>query len=83
MYEILLPKGVGYKLDFVPTFQELQNLVVLINYSNTQTVLNKVLKYDTVYWDNSEVLKVDHCKTKVKTVWKGKHCKPFYQTSRW
>lgn len=25
----------------------------------------------------------DHCKVKVETHWKGKHCKPFYQTGRW
>lgn len=79
MYGLILPEEIGYKLDFVPTFQELRNLIVLSNYSSTYTnVFNKVLKYDTIYWDNSEILKVDHCKTKVKTVWKGKHCKPFY-----
>lgn len=46
---------------------------------NTLATLNypKELYYD---WTES---KPEHCKTKVNTVWKGKHCKPFYQAERW
>lgn len=55
-------------------FDSLQNInCVLHCYEET---------YQKHFWDYIEK-SPDHCKTKVETHWKGKHCKPFYQTGRW
>lgn len=52
------------------------------NLQNINCVLYCFGEYQPRFWDCIEK-SPEHCKTKVETHWKGKHCKPFYQTGRW
>jgi hypothetical protein len=61
--------------------------IPIINFDDNTYVLKcmttEELPYlKSVFWEDIEK-SPEHCKTKVKTIWKGKHCKPFYQTGRW
>lgn len=61
--------------------------IPFVNFDDNTYVLRcmttKELPYlKSLFWEDVEKTP-EHCKTKVKTIWKGNHCKPFYQTGRW